>query len=156
MLILDLITTLTEENVDYALVGGYALGFHGIVRATMDIDLVVNVGKNELEKVEKALRKMGLTSRLPLHAFEIAAFREEYIRERNLIAWSFIDLTEQTRQVDVLLTHSLKELDVQKIKWHGKTVKVASLRTLLKMKLAAGRPQDMIDVEKIREKIATP
>jgi hypothetical protein len=79
---------------------GYALAFHGIVRATTDID-----------------------------------FRD------------------QTRQVDVLIRYDLKDLETERISWNGLKIPVVTLKSLLKMKLEAGRPQDLVHAEKIREKI---
>jgi hypothetical protein len=153
MFIREVIETFHRKKIPYAVVGGYALAFHGLVRATMDVDLVVEVGTERLEAAESALKEMGLVSRIPVRAKEVARFRKEYIRERNLIAWSFIDLRDQTRQLDLLIRYELKDIRVKKIPWQGLRVSVADLPTLLKMKLEAGRPQDLLDAEKIREKI---
>lgn len=153
MFLRDLIKSLEKSKIEYAVVGGYALALHGIVRATMDVDLVVNVSEATLSKVERALGDLGLTSRLPIRAKEVAQFREEYIQRRNLIAWSFVDFQDQTRQVDILIPYDLKGMGVERMKWGGLRVSVVDLPTLLKMKLEAARPQDLIDAEKIREKI---
>ncbi len=153
MLLKDLIKALQRRNVPYAVVGGFGLAFHGIVRATMDIDLVVKVNLKDLTNAEATLSELGFVSRLPIRAKEVATFREEYIRDRNLLAWSFIDPKDQTRQVDLLILYDLKQIHTQIVKWDGLRVVVADLPSLLKMKLAAGRPQDLLDAEKIREKI---
>jgi hypothetical protein len=153
MLIQELCEGLSKRKIEYALVGGYALALHGLVRTTMDVDLVVGVSEKELVAMEGLLRDLGLVSRLPIRATEVAKFREEYIRERNLIAWSFVDPKNQTRQVDVLIRYVLTDVKVKRIKWGGLEIRVADLPSLLKMKLEAARPQDLLDVEKIREKI---
>lgn len=42
-----------RKNIRYALIGGVALGAHGIVRATVDLDFLVN--KEDLSKVKKIM-----------------------------------------------------------------------------------------------------
>ncbi len=155
MFIRQVLEALVREKLPHAVVGGYALALHGIIRTTMDVDLVVKVNRKDLEALESALTRLGLVSRLPLRAKEVAEFRQEYIRDRNLFAWSFIDPLDQTRQVDLVILYDLKEIKTQTIRWNGLQITVADLPSLLKMKLAAGRPQDLLDVEKIREKIKT-
>jgi len=41
---------LRNEHIDFALIGGFALAAHGVVRATQDIDLLVDGGKKEATK----------------------------------------------------------------------------------------------------------
>jgi hypothetical protein len=42
--------TLTKEGIGFALIGGFALAAHGIVRATQDIDLLVDGTKKDIAK----------------------------------------------------------------------------------------------------------
>lgn len=44
-----------EENIDYALMGGFALGALGIPRATVDLDFLIF--KEDLSKVDKILKE---------------------------------------------------------------------------------------------------
>jgi predicted nucleotidyltransferase len=50
-----LISSLNEKNVDYLLIGGYALFAHGYHRATTDIDLLVPATREAGEKTRQAL-----------------------------------------------------------------------------------------------------
>ena len=50
-----LIRALNEQNVDYLLIGGYALFTHGYHRATTDIDVLVPATRQSGERVKKAL-----------------------------------------------------------------------------------------------------
>lgn len=50
-----LVKSLNENNVDYFLIGGYALFAHGYERATTDIDLLVPSTIEAGEKIKKAL-----------------------------------------------------------------------------------------------------
>lgn len=153
MFLEQLLTEFEAQKLDYALIGGMALVFHGIVRATMDIDLMVHTTASELEKAEKIMTQLGLISRIPVRAQEIAQFRREYIEKRNLLAWSFVDPSDATRQVDLFIAGDLKQATVDKVKWRNHQVKVLSLKDLLEMKQGTGRAQDQADVEKIKEKL---
>ncbi len=148
---MEVIRALEKHKVRYALVGGYALSLHGLVRATMDVDMVISLNQTQLEAVEKALQSIGLTSRLPLNARDIAEFRKEYIEKRNLMAWSFIDFKDPTRMVDILLTDSLKSFSVENFKVGSHKIRVVSLEDLLRMKQKSKRPQDQLDVQSIKE-----
>jgi len=153
MLLYELTDAFQKAKLKYAIVGGYALALHGIVRATMDVDFVLQLKKTDFELAERVLGELGLTSRLPVSAKEVILMREEYIRNRNLIAWSFIDYKNPTRQVDILITFDLKDLDTQEMKLNGKKLTVVTLRQLLKMKTQSARPQDLVDIKSIQEKL---
>lgn len=151
---MELVLAFESAHIPYVLVGGYALALHGIVRATVDIDLVISLRESELQKAEDALKRLGLTSRIPVSAKEIANFHEEYRTNRNLIAWSFVDYKNPARQVDLLLFPAIKSVQSQTIKVHGQSVRVATKKALLKMKELANRKEDQLDIEKLKEAIA--
>lgn len=153
MFLYQIIDSLDQHGVRYAVVGGYALALHGIVRATVDVDLVLNLKLKDFELAEQALGALGLQSRLPIRAQDVIKMRQEYIENRNLLAWSFVDYKDPSRQVDVLINKDLKDLSVDMVAIGGRKIRVASLKELLKMKTEAGRPQDLVDSEKIREKL---
>ena len=51
-----------EHDVEYAIVGGYALAFHGAPRATGDIDIVVCPERDNAERILRALTAFGFGS----------------------------------------------------------------------------------------------
>ncbi|MBI5208481.1 MAG: hypothetical protein HY927_00745 [Elusimicrobia bacterium] len=68
-----LIRSFNQENVDYLLIGGYALYAHGYNRATIDIDVLIPAGVDMGKRVRKAL--MALPDRAA-RAIEPAWFEE--------------------------------------------------------------------------------
>ena len=116
MFLYEVINSVESVKVKYAIVGGYALALHGIVRATMDVDLVLSLTLKDFELVEKAFQKIHLKSRLPIRAQDVIKMRNEYIEQRNLIAWSFVDYQNPSRQVDILITEDITNLDVENIR----------------------------------------
>lgn len=152
MLIYQITDAFELNKLKYAIVGGYAMALHGVVRATMDVDLVIRLEQSTFEKAERILNQIGLSSRLPVRAQDLIKMREEYIENRNLVAWSFVDFKDPSRQVDILITLDVQDLDVERMSVGGRKISVVSLDELIKMKTEAGRPQDLIDLSKLKEK----
>ena len=153
MLIYEIHKVFEKHQIPYAVIGGYALAFHQIVRATVDVDLIMKLDLNTFEKAEEALKSIGLQSRIPVKAKDIINFRKEYIKNHNLIAWSFVDYQNPIRQVDILITADIKSFKIEKITVGGLKIPVISLADLLKMKKKSGRPQDLLDVEMIQQRM---
>ena len=57
----ELLALLNEHKVDYLIVGGYALAFHGAPRFTGDIDIFVRPELENAKRVLKALAEFGFT-----------------------------------------------------------------------------------------------
>lgn len=151
MFLLEVVAALNQARVPYAVAGGYAVALHGAVRGTMDIDLVISLKPKSVAKAESALQSIGLTSRIPVTHLEISQFREEYVKKRNLIAWSFIDLKDPTRLVDVLLIEDLSKVKSVVKQVRGVPVKILSIPSLIRMKKASGRPQDLEDIKALEK-----
>ncbi len=151
MLILRLIKALDDHKIPYAIVGGHAVALHGAYRATFDIDLVIKWTLKNLKELEMALKEIGLTSRLPLMVEDVFNFKEEYIKNRNLIAWNFINLDDLSEQVDLILTTDLTGKSVVSKKLGDLSAKVLAKKDLIEMKKQSGRKQDLADIEALEE-----
>jgi hypothetical protein len=117
----------------------------------VDLDLVLAFQEKAFVTAEGVFKSLGLVSRLPVDGRQVFRFREDFIQNRNLIAWSFYDPLKPIRQLDIVITTDLKGITTQVIKLEGASVKVASVESLIQMKLKAGRPQDLEDVRALRE-----
>lgn len=138
---------LAAQGVRYALVGGYAVALHGAVRGTVDVDIVVEWTLKALQHTEIALNSLGLVSRLPLHANDVFSFRDEYVKNRNLVAWNFHNPDDISQQVDVVITFDLKGKRRHRLPTASGPLFLMTVEDLLEMKKASGRPQDLADVE---------
>src|SRR5580700_3066089 len=58
----EFLRLLNSNGVEYLLIGGYAVGVHGYVRATNDLDVWINVSSENRLKVERALRAFGFAT----------------------------------------------------------------------------------------------
>lgn len=145
MLLYDVVDAFEKARVPFAVAGGYAVALHGAVRGTVDVDVVLRLDRRDYVAAEAALQGMGLASRLPVSAGEVFDFREEYLRNRNLLAWSFYDPKDPTRVVDVVLTRGLDVRAVKRVRSGGRSIPVLGLEELIAMKKESGRPQDLED-----------
>lgn len=145
----NLIEYLNAEKINYMIVGGYAVNFHGYSRNTVDIDLIIKFTLANLKKLESLLNKMGLISKLPIDAVSIYKFRDEYINNRNLLAWNFYNPDNPTDQVDILITHDVSDFKSEKFRVGDFEVKVISKNDLIKMKKASGRDKDLLDIKEL-------
>ena len=55
----DFLKLLNKHRVEYLLIGGYAVGYHGYPRATADMDVWVAIRKDNAEKLVVVLREFG-------------------------------------------------------------------------------------------------
>lgn len=144
---------LRDAGVRYAIVGGHAVALHGVVRGTLDIDVVVRWTRTTLVRAEAALNAIGLVSRLPVTAREVYDFRDEYVRNRNLTAWNFYNPDDPLEQVGIIMTDDLAGKRTKAVALPTGPVRVLSVTDLIDMKRRSGRPQDLEDVralEKLR------
>jgi len=150
MLLIRVAAALGSAKVPYAVVGGYAVALHGVVRGTVDLDLVLRFRESDFTRAEAAFHGMGLRPRLPVTASEVFKFRKEYIANRNLTAWTFVNPSDPAEIVDVILTHDLSGMKTKRVRVAGRSVTIVAREDLIRMKSAAGRPQDREDVSALR------
>ncbi len=151
MFLLRIAQALEGAKVSYALVGGFAVALHGAVRGTLDVDLILRFSEKQFVAAEQALQSIGLKPRLPVTAADVFRFREEYIKNRNLHAWSFVNPDRPSEIVDVILTENLADVKVRRMKVRGQAVRVVSVVDLIRMKEASARPQDLEDAKALRD-----
>lgn len=150
MFIVRVTEALSKARVRYGLVGGYAVALHGAVRGTIDVDLVIRLEEGQFVRTERALRSIGLGPRLPVTAAEVFRFRREYIRNRHLTAWSFVNPALPSEIVDIVLTHDLADLETETMRVQGRRLHVVGIDDLIAMKRQSGRPQDKEDVRALQ------
>ncbi len=142
---------LHRRRVPYALVGGHAVALHGAVRGTIDLDLVIRWSLRNLENAVQALGECGLVSRLPITARDVFQFREEYIRNRNLIAWNFYNPQAPAEQVDILIHYDLGKRKTKTVRTAEGSIRLLNIDDLIAMKRASGREQDLRDAEALEK-----
>ena len=140
---LDILSGFSEEEVEYLLVGAYALAAHGLPRATGDIDLWVRPSPENASRVWSALLRFGA----PLSDLSRADLVEEGV---------IFQIGVAPRRIDILTSVEGVTFDEA---WPARThVEVEGVRVvvigrehLIRNKRAAGRPQDLADVARLEE-----
>lgn len=140
-----LVSILNERNVNYAVCGGWAMAILGAPRATMDIDVLV-LSEN-LEDVWQAAKDLGYAFEgLPMSfhngAVEIRRISKIDSETKILFTIDFLLVTSALQKV--WETRQLRE-------WEKGRIWVVSRDGLIKLKTISGRPQDMFDIEKLKE-----
>jgi hypothetical protein len=146
-----LLGVLFDHEVEFIVIGGYAVALHGVVRATKDIDICPAPDKDNLQRLADALRELEAR---PLDLESVIPDVKWLQRTAN---WT---LRTKFGRLDVM--QALQGLG----KGHGgyrdlqpHTVEAAflgyhcrfcSYEDLVKMKQATGRPQDEIDIESLK------
>jgi hypothetical protein len=151
MFLINLVKKLNQNNLPYAVVGGHAVAFHGAVRGTMDVDIVLKWTLKTLEDTETILKSMNLLPRLPISAKDVFYFKEEYINNRNLIAWNFFNPIKPSQQVDIIITHDLSNLDFVTVNYQETPIRIIAKKDLINMKKESGREQDLLDIEALEK-----
>lgn len=159
MFYFDILDQFYRRNIRYLIVGGLAVNLYGVPRVTQDIDIIIATDTENIQKINRILKKLGYLPRLPVDPDEMAnpATVKEWTDERNLKAFSFYHKKDNYKVVDIVLVHPL-EFDMS---FQSKTVKsaagvdifLASIDDLIKMKAAAGRGQDISDIEMLKKVI---
>ena len=147
MFLLRVIDAFNKEGVRYAVAGGYALSLHGVVRGTVDIDFVIPLTEIDFVATERALKSIGLEPKLPVDATQVFTFRDEYIQNKNLIAWSFYNPKFPSEIVDIIITYDLRDMNPVSMNISGRQVSIISIEDLVTMKKKSARPQDIEDVK---------
>ena len=142
---------LASHGVRYAVVGGHAVALHGAVRGTVDVDMALAWTARAVENAEEALHELGRVSRWPGAADDVFRVRDEYVRNRNLIAWNLHNPSDPTEQVDIVITYDLKGKKVGTVETADGPVKILVRKQLIAMKRESGRPQDLEDVKALEK-----
>jgi hypothetical protein len=151
----DVFRMLQESDVRYAVAGGVALVLHGVVRLTADLDLIVDLDRENLKRFIQAMKKLGYGPRVPARAEDFAdpATRAAWKREKNMEVFSFINQSKPMALIDVFIDEKIPfeaiNRDMVRVKAKGITIPVVSISHLKMLKKAAGRPQDIADIEAI-------
>lgn len=151
----ELLAYLDSANVRFVVVGGVAVVLQGYARLTADIDLVIDLDDANTRRAVEALTARGLRPVLPVEAADFAdeTKRRDWIATKNLEVFAMRDERNPLLTVDLFAREPIpfEELwsraDV--VTLLGRNIRVACIADLIRMKRAAARAQDAIDIEKL-------
>jgi hypothetical protein len=137
----EFIVLLNFHKVEYLVVGGYAVGFHGHPRYTGDIDFWIAISDENAERMLLALREFGFGS--------IDLKKEDFLKE-NLI----LQLGYEPCRIDILTSItgvSFKECFERKViaEMEGLRINFINIKDLKENKSKTGRAKDLGDIENL-------
>jgi hypothetical protein len=150
-----LLEELASASVEYIVIGGVAVGFHGYVRATKDLDVVPAPDSANLQRLATLLR--SLDAELdgagdfeegelpdPLDP-DVLGQGGNWVLQTRLGRFDVMQWQGESELWGILAPAAL-EVDLD-----GLTVKVVSYDDLVALKRQAGRPSDLEDLERLRQ-----
>ncbi len=135
----DLLAVFNAHGVEYLVVDAHALGVHGHVRATKDLDVWVRPEADNAKRVLQALHSFGA----PLHDLTAADLTEPGLLFQIGLPPLRIDIMTAIDGVDFSMAWPERMLT----KFADQPVAVLSRQHLIQNKRASGRMQDLADVE---------
>ena len=134
----DFLRSLNARGVEYLVIGGYAVGFHGFVRATGDLDVFVGVSEKNAEALVAAFHDFGL------HLPEVR--KELFLDEGKILRVGVpplrLEVMNHISGVSFAACYSTRVETVI----DGVRVPFINLENLLRNKAASGRPKDLADL----------
>ena len=137
----DFLQLLNSHQVEYLLIGGYAVGYHGYPRATGDMDIWIAMRPQNAEKVVAALREFGFD----LPELQVEMFLEEKQVIRIGTPPLKIDITTSISGVSFAECYAERIVET----FDGIPVNVINLNHLKTNKKASGRLQDLTDLQNL-------
>jgi len=142
-----LVAALNAARIEYVIVGGLAVGAHGVVRATRGLDLAAARDRQNMDRLAECLHALGGE-----HPIEGALTGAALVRPASFKV--------QTKHGDVQVLNRMAGVptfaELQRDQIHVEIASdaiapVCSLAHLRAMKLAAGRPRDRVDLAELAE-----
>ena len=146
--IMRVLRAFQSAGVEYVLIGAAAMGFHGLVRATQDLDLFIRATAENVERLRSALRAVYPDDP---HVNEISSddLLGDYPAIRYYPPSGDLYLDVLTRLGDAA-TFETVEAEVKEI--DGTQVSVATPSALYKLKKGTVRLQDQADAAALRDR----
>jgi hypothetical protein len=140
----EFIALLNVNDVDYLLIGGYAVGFHGYPRFTQDIDIWIELSEDNIKKLFKTLNDFG---------FPVNQLKKKDFLKPNVI----FQMGNPPYRIDII--NSIEGVRFEhcykrkiRFKIDDIVINIISLKDLKKNKKATGRLIDLNDLAYLQKK----
>jgi hypothetical protein len=139
----ELLRLLEEHAVEYMIVGGYAVAYHGYPRFTKDIDVFFQMSENNVGRLRHALIAFGFREEdLPLEAFMTVG---------NILTFGVVPTrVDLINEIDGL-TYEEARSNVVRGNYGGVEVTFIGFDDLIRNKKATPRIRDKGDIEELTQ-----
>lgn len=139
---LEFVEALNKNLVEFLIVGGYAVNYHGYVRSTGDFDVFIRCSTDNARRVVAALEDFGMPH--PDLEAHLAVPGKMYAFGRPPLRIDLITRVDGLGFDEAYPSRVIEDVD-------GVPVPFVSLRHLRQNKLASGRLKDLADAESLPE-----
>lgn len=146
--ILRVLRAFEAAGLEYVLIGATAMGFHGVVRATEDLDLFIRATAENVERLRTAL-KAAYDNDPHIDEISSADLLGEYPAVRYYPPTGDLYFDVLTRLGEA---SSFETVDSETKEVDGTRVSVATPTALYRMKKGTVRPKDHQDAAALRER----
>ena len=141
----DFVELLNRHSVEYMVVGGYALAFHGEPRFTGDMDIWIDVSPRNAEKMVKVMHDFGAAS---------LGFTKEDFMNEGIIK----QIGQPPLRIDILSAiDGVNYKDAKKDKNFFNSgeleIPFIGVQDFIKNKEASGRRKDLQDIKRLKPKL---
>ena len=144
--ILSFFRNLEKHNVKFILVGGFAMAFHGHVRATHDLDIWLKDSPDNIKRFINVLKIQGVKGLNELRSFEmIPGFTQFQIGDSGFVVEPLKSL-KTLKEYDFDAAYERSEQG----QFNNVLFRVIHAKDLLREKEATNRPKDQGDIEHLR------
>ena len=138
----EFIGLMNSNRVEYVVVGGHAVAYHGYPRYTGDLDFFVRPSAENVARVVAVLKAFGFAETSGL---------EELLQQPGKV----VQLGRPPNRIDVLSGISGVSFDAAlatsvTAEFDGISVPMIGFEELLENKAASGRPKDLADLHQLR------
>ena len=135
---LKIFEALDNNNVEYVLIGGVAVIFHGLPRATEDVDIFIKRDQANVERLRKAL--MSVYDDTSINEITLDDLERYPVIRYGTPEGFYIDILARLGEA-----FSFDDLEVETVEVQGVKVRVATPETLYRLKKNTVRPKDQQD-----------
>ena len=137
----ELLELFNKHRVEYMIVGGYALAFHGAPRYTGDMDIYIKPDPQNGERITAALKDFGFG--------EVGLSVKDFIYPEKVI-----QLGVPPVRIDIItsitgVTWDEASTGKQSVSYGGTEVNIIGREQFIKNKKATGRKRDIADLESL-------
>ncbi len=137
----ELLQLLEKHNVEYMIVGGYAVAFHGYPRLTKDLDIFYRLTEMNVENLTSALVEFG---------FSIEAVQASKLSDPgDLVAFGLPPVRVDLMNSITGVTFEEAAANLIRKTFDDMTARFIGREDLIRNKQATTRLQDKLDVEKL-------
>jgi len=153
----NILKEFNKNGIDYILVGGVAVNLQGIPRMTYDLDILLKMTDENIEKYCRLLKRWGFRPKVPVDVMDFAKKekRDDWIKNKNMKAFNLFNPDAVVKEIDVVIDSPVDfenaKKNVKYIKFGEIEIPVMSVRDLIRMKENTGRKQDESDVRYLEE-----